>query len=68
MYFGRFPTGRAIRCNAFLPQAQHKKPFPLLSLTQRQMHGKYVNFFLKRPSSITTEFLNEKNLLSSLRF
>jgi hypothetical protein len=22
---GRSPTGRAIRCNLFLPQAQHKK-------------------------------------------
>jgi hypothetical protein len=32
--FGRFPSGRAIRCNLFLPQAQHKKKFPLLSLTQ----------------------------------
>jgi hypothetical protein len=33
--FGRSPTGRAIRCNAFLPQAQHKKTFPLLSLTRK---------------------------------
>lgn len=24
-YFGRIPTGRAIRYNLFLPQAQHKK-------------------------------------------
>jgi hypothetical protein len=25
LYIGRSPTGRAIRCNLFLPQAQHKK-------------------------------------------
>jgi hypothetical protein len=25
MLFGRFPSGRAIRYNLFLPQAQHKK-------------------------------------------
>jgi hypothetical protein len=23
--FGRSPSGRAMRCNLFLPQAQHKK-------------------------------------------
>jgi hypothetical protein len=34
--FGRSPTGRAMRYNAFLPQAQHKKTFSLLSLTQKQ--------------------------------
>jgi hypothetical protein len=24
-FWGRSPSGRAIRCNLFLPQAQHKK-------------------------------------------
>jgi hypothetical protein len=36
-YLGRSPSDRAMHYNAFLPQAQHKKTFPLLSLTRGKM-------------------------------